>query len=62
MLNWANRFGYTVGKAQEFESQVKQLIIILRDPVDRWISGISQYINTYKFLVNVDSHALQDVY
>lgn len=24
--------------------------------------SLPQYINTYKFLVNVDSHALQDVY
>jgi hypothetical protein len=23
------------------------MIVVLRDPVDRWISGISQYINTY---------------
>jgi hypothetical protein len=28
-------------------SSCKEFIIVLRDPVERWISGISQYLNTY---------------
>lgn len=47
MLSWATNFGYTVASAQLFEHQIKELIVILRDPVERWVSGISQYINTY---------------
>lgn len=47
MLSWAGNFGYTVASAQLFDHQIEELIVILRDPVERWISGISQYINTY---------------
>jgi hypothetical protein len=28
-------------------SRCQEFIIVLRDPLERWISGISQYINTY---------------
>ena len=27
--------------------KVKELIVVLRDPLERWISGIAQYLNTY---------------
>jgi len=27
--------------------EVREIIVVLRDPVSRWISGISQYINSY---------------
>jgi hypothetical protein len=47
LLAWANNFGYTAALAHEFDHQVQELIVVLRDPVDRWVSGISQYINTY---------------
>ena len=46
MLDWANRYGWAAAIATDHVS-IKELIVILRDPVDRWISGISQYITTY---------------
>ena len=33
-------------------SNVKELIIVLRDPVERWVSGIVQYIHTYILYVH----------
>ena len=46
LLIWANRHGWLAGKSSEFDS-VEEVLIVLRDPIDRWISGISQYIVTY---------------
>lgn len=43
---WAGQNGWTIGNANHI-IDLDEMIIILRDPVDRWISGISQYINTY---------------
>ena len=45
LLDWTtkNGWGTTVIKDQI----LPELIVVLRDPVERWISGISQYINTY---------------
>lgn len=28
-------------------NKVENLVVVLRDPVDRWLSGISQYVKTY---------------
>lgn len=36
----------TVGDNCDWQ-KVKTLIVILRDPVERWISGVAQYINSY---------------
>jgi hypothetical protein len=47
MLDWANKFGYTVAVCQNLDCDIKELIVVLRDPVERWVSGISQYIATY---------------
>lgn len=33
-------------------SNVKEVIVVLRDPVERWISGIVQYIHTYILYVH----------
>ena len=46
MLDWASRHGWAAAIAADYKS-ITELIVILRDPVDRWISGISQYITTY---------------
>jgi len=50
VLSWANANGWIAGNCWEFGS-VKEVLVILRDPVDRWISGIAQYING--FILNV---------
>lgn len=41
--------GWTIGNAfdQNLQSTVTHAIVALRDPLDRWISGISQYVHTY---------------
>jgi hypothetical protein len=44
--DWAKHHGWRTTIAQN-ETTVQEMIVILRDPVERWISGISQYIMTY---------------
>ena len=49
VLNWANHNGWTqstVGDQCDWH-RVTQVIVILRDPVQRWISGVAQYITSY---------------
>jgi len=49
MLDWAGRHGWTmatVGDSCNWD-QVQEMIVVLRNPLDRWISGIAQYLNTY---------------
>lgn len=45
--DWAELYGWRPVSARRAIPGVKELIIVLRDPVDRWVSGISQYICTY---------------
>lgn len=49
LLDWSNRHEYTVALVSEIENQnqIQEMIVVLRDPIERWISGISQYLNTY---------------
>ena len=49
VLDWGSHNGWTqaaVGDQCAWH-KVKQVIVILRDPVDRWVSGVAQYINSY---------------
>lgn len=49
ILDWANHHGWTqatVGDSCDWQN-VKTMIVILRDPVQRWISGVAQYITSY---------------
>lgn len=46
VLDWAQHHGWRAGLAQD-TGHVQQVIVLLRDPIERWISGIAQYINTY---------------
>ena len=34
-------------RALKDQSEINEIVVILRDPVDRWISGISQYAMSY---------------
>jgi len=45
MLDWSNHHGWSACLLDDCPD-VTELIIILRDPVDRWISGMAQYIRT----------------
>ena len=49
MLDWTGRHGWTmatVGDSCDWH-RVQEMIVVLRDPLSRWISGIAQYLNTY---------------
>jgi hypothetical protein len=46
MLDWAGKHGWKSALADHFPS-IDEMLVILRDPVERWVSGISQYICTY---------------
>ena len=47
MLDWGSLNGWHAALAENHIDTIKESIVILRDPVERWISGISQYINSY---------------
>lgn len=46
MLDWASHHGWRAAMWSHCPDVV-ELIVILRDPVERWISGMAQYIRTY---------------
>lgn len=49
ILNWASHNSWTqatVGDSCDWKN-VKTMIVILRDPIQRWVSGVSQYVNSY---------------
>lgn len=43
--DWTSRYGWRAAVAHNYEHRIAEMIVILRDPLDRWISGIAQYIN-----------------
>jgi hypothetical protein len=54
LSEWVSANGWTaaiVGDNCNWNS-VQEMIVVLRDPVDRWISGIVQYIYTYILCVH----------
>ena len=49
MVDWACRHKWSsamVGDACSW-NKVNEMVVILRDPTQRWVSGICQYLNTY---------------
>jgi hypothetical protein len=44
---WTSQFEWRAAVASHYEHRIAEMIVILRDPLDRWISGISQYLNGY---------------
>ena len=46
IMHWSVKHGWKTALVQNHDG-IKEMIVILRDPVQRWISGISQYITTY---------------
>lgn len=49
ILDWCGHHGWTnaiVGDACDW-NRVEEVIVVLRDPLQRWISGIGQYITSY---------------
>lgn len=49
ILAWATQYDWTVEASLTDDKwqAINQISVVLRDPVERWVSGISQYINTY---------------
>jgi hypothetical protein len=47
MLDWARRHQWMTTVADDHSDTITEMIVILRDPLDRWVSGIVQYLNTY---------------
>lgn len=49
LLDWCNHHGWSsamLGDSCNWNN-VKEIIIVLRDPLSRWVSGIGQYITSY---------------
>jgi hypothetical protein len=44
---WTSHFDWRAAMASHYENRIAEMIVILRDPLDRWISGISQYVTGY---------------
>lgn len=49
LANWATLNSWTLENIDNSDrwSNIEEIVIVLRDPVSRWVSGISQYIATY---------------
>ena len=46
MLDWANRHGWTSAVVVD-SNDIKEIIVCVRDPVQRWVSGVGQYLTSY---------------
>lgn len=46
MLDLVTRHGWTARLMGADDARVTEMIVVLRDPVERWISGAAQYIQT----------------
>jgi hypothetical protein len=46
LFDWGNHYGWRAALAQDFNG-VQEVFIFLRDPMDRWVSGMAQYVKTY---------------
>lgn len=47
LIAWSSEIGWTYAQCSKLPTTVVETCVILRDPVDRWISGIAQYLNSY---------------
>lgn len=45
LLSWSQQNGWSVGSAIDFSQTIKELIVVLRDPEQRWVSGFAQYVS-----------------
>jgi hypothetical protein len=43
LLNWSQENRWTVAHADDVAQTLQEIIVILRDPLERWISGFAQY-------------------
>ena len=48
MLDWTNRHGWTSAVIDATSAwNIREMIVCVRDPVQRWISGVGQYLTSY---------------
>jgi hypothetical protein len=50
MLDWANRHGWSsvvIEPTSIWSNNITEIIVCVRDPVQRWISGVGQYLTSY---------------
>lgn len=48
VLDWTTRFGWSTAVVTDTTwPDLEEIVIILRDPLSRWVSGMSQYLKTY---------------
>ena len=54
LLDWSNHHGWTAAEINniDYPCKLQELIVVLRDPVQRWISGIAQYLTGYVLTVS----------
>lgn len=46
MLDWTARHGWASSLINHC-TEIQEMIVILRDPVERWVSGMAQYVRSY---------------
>jgi hypothetical protein len=53
MLDWAGRHHWSMAQVGDNcdWNRVREIIVVLRDPLERWISGIAQYLHSYILFV-----------
>jgi hypothetical protein len=48
VLDWTHRSGWkTAVVTEDTWPDLNEIIVVLRDPLSRWVSGMSQYLKTY---------------
>lgn len=45
LLSWARQNGWFADQASDFSQYIQEIIVVLRDPEERWISGFAQYVS-----------------
>jgi hypothetical protein len=43
LLNWSRENQWKVAHASDVSQTLQEIIVVLRDPLERWISGVAQY-------------------
>jgi len=45
LLNWSQENQWTVAHADDVAQTLQEIIVVLRDPTERWVSGFAQYVS-----------------
>ena len=47
LCDWTHRCGWFAEKTSDWQHSIMEVIVVLRDPVQRWISGLPQYLSSH---------------